>query len=254
MRLAFAAFTAVLLMVGASPVAAQATAGTPKDQTATTANPAPATGSVGVGISPKTRRKLLQDLLNAIAPPRPTAAVVVPVEPSAQPAATTPVATPPAGPVNQMPPRPATGVALTPAVTAPSPRPAAAIVPKPRPTPHPATVTASPPPAPRVVPPPPAATVPPIAPIVEPIPVAIAPAVPPPLAEPAPLAEPPRPILPDSWWLAGLLAALAAIAAVTVMRLQRARRIERTRAVLSIDPRLDLMAGATAIHGLPSGA
>ena len=50
--------------------------------------------------------------------------------------------------------------------------------------------------------------------------------------------------------LLGLLAALAAIAAATIMRVQRARRIERTRAVLVLTPRLDLAAGASAIHGL----
>ena len=54
--------------------------------------------------------------------------------------------------------------------------------------------------------------------------------------------------------LLGLLAALAAVAAATVMRVQRARRIERTRAALLVTPRLDLAAGASAIHGLGLGA
>ncbi|MEO5613260.1 MAG: hypothetical protein ABIT68_11035 [Sphingomicrobium sp.] len=53
--------------------------------------------------------------------------------------------------------------------------------------------------------------------------------------------------------LLGLLAALAAIAAALILRAQRARRIERTRAALVLTPRIDLAAGASAIHGLSLG-
>jgi hypothetical protein len=96
------------------------------------------------------------------------------------------------------------------------------------------------------VPPPVAETAPAIVPPA-PVPVAAEPQTPIPL----PSAEPTPSIFGASTMLLlGLLAALAAVAAATVMRVRRTRRIERTRATLVLTPRIDLMAGASAIHGL----
>src|SRR4051794_36833823 len=92
MRLAIAAFTAALLAGGAS-AQNPGTAATKADPGAVTTARAPGQGSMGITISPKVRRKLLQGLLNAVAPPRPAAA---PAVPTAQPAAITQTAATPA--------------------------------------------------------------------------------------------------------------------------------------------------------------
>jgi hypothetical protein len=269
MRLALAAFTAALLMIAGAPIRAQqssSAAGTPG---ATAAEPKPvaepkaAPGSVGISISPKTRKKLLQDLLNAVAPrpaaPTATTATTAPAEASSTPPGATQPATLPAGTPTVVatppPPRPAAGAALTPAATLPSPNPAA-VAPKPRPPLPPAGSTPTPRPVPEIAPSPPldqppkAEPILPTAPPPAPVPVAIDPVVQPPL----PAAETPRSIFGASpMLLLGLLAALAALAAATAMRVQRARRIERTRAALVVTPRLDLAAGASSIRGLSMG-
>jgi hypothetical protein len=268
MRLALAAFTAALLMIAGAPIRAQqssSAAGTPG---ATAAEPKPvaepkaAPGSVGISISPKTRKKLLQDLLNAVAPrPAAPAATTAPAEASSTPPRTmNPAAPLPAGTPTVVatppPPRPAAGAALTPAATLPSPNPAA-VAPKPRPPLPPAGSTPTPRPVPEIAlsppldQPPKAKPILPTAPPPAPVPVAIEPVVQPPL----PAAETPRSIFGASTMLLlGLLAALAALAAATAMRVQRARRIERTRAALVVTPRLDLAAGASSIRGLSMGS
>src|SRR6185503_5030301 len=140
MRLAFAGFTSALLMIGSAPAHAQQSSSAAGSPEATSADPKPtaepkaAPGSVGISISPKTRKKLQQDLLNAVAPPRPAAATAAPAGAAgATPPVATPTGTPGAGTVSPAPPppRPATGVALTPAATATVPRPAATVVPLP---------------------------------------------------------------------------------------------------------------------------
>lgn len=245
MRLAVAALTAILLLVGTASAQNPGEAGTAANSsaTATEATPAPS----GITISPKTRKKLLRDLLNAVVPPRPAAATAAPAEPLVPPTGTPGAATvspaPPAGP--------ATVVPLTPAVT----------VPRPPPTLQPKESISTPRPSPPITPSPPIEEPSAPPPVAQPASVTAAPAVPapsvietsrpiaPPIAAPA--SETPRPIFVASTvLLLGLLAALAAVAAATVIRVQRARRIEATRAALVAAPRIDLSAGASSIHGL----
>jgi DNA polymerase-3 subunit gamma/tau len=263
MRLAIAAITAVLLLACAAPAAAQDATGATKEQGSTTVKPAPATESVGVSVSPKTRRKLLQGLLNAIAPPRP-AVDAAPVEPPAvaQPAAA-PANLPGAGSLvpTPPPPRPTTGAGPAPVVIAPVLHPASSTSPKPLPT----IAPAAPRQAPRTVPSPaPAAPIAPqsLVPVAAPTPGFSSPAAPGPAAvEPTGQTQMPEAVPSGSIFgantlplLLGLIAALAAIAAATVLRMQRSRRIERTRAALMVTPRLDLTAGPSAIHGLSLGS
>ena len=260
MRPAIIAYTAALLLIGATSVQAQDATGTPGNSGAIAAQSAPAPGQATIqpGISPKLRKKLLQDLLNAIAPPRPVAAVPAPVGPIVTtPPAATPGGTPGAVTVTPVPPppRPATGVALTPAVTVPAPRPATTTVPRPRPIVQPArpTPARSDPRAAPAAPIEPSPLPPPVA-----APVKPAPAIAPPIAaSPTPVVvEPVQPIPAPTRanlsartvLLLGLLAAAAVAAAV--MHWQRTRRIERTRAAFALKPRIDLSAGACSIHGL----
>lgn len=260
MRLAFIALTAALLLTGATSVQAQDAAGTTGTSSAAADQSAPAPGQVTIqpGISPKLRKKLLQDLLNAIAPPRPTAAAPAPAQTpdppivTTQPAATA-AGTPGVVTVTPVPPRPrpATGVVPPHATVAPAaPRPAATTVPRPRPIVEP-TRPAPARPAPQAAPVAPIEPSP-IPPTVA-APVEPAPAIEPPIAAaPTPVAvepEPTRSIFGAGiWLLLGLLAAAAA--AVAVMHWQRTRRIARTRAALALKPRIDLSAGASSTPGL----
>lgn len=247
MRLIIAAFT-VALLVGTASAQNPETAGTAANTTSTGAEAAPAPGSVGITISPKTRKRLLKDLLNAVAPPRPTAA---PAETVSTLTVETPAGIPSTGTDSPTlpPPRPATGVALTPAPTALVPRPAATTVPKPQPPLQPAEPAATPRPIPDIAP---SAPIDP-PPVQPPVGVAAPAVAPPTVSAPAVIApaEPtPATFGASTMMLLGLLAALAAVAAATVMRVQRVRRIERTRAALVVAPRIDLAAGASSIHGL----
>ena len=243
MRPAIFAFTAALLLTGATIVQAQDATGTPGNSGAIASQSAPAPGKVGIqpGISPKLRKKLLQDLLNAIAPPRPTAAAPAPALPTSttQPAVT-PSGTPGAVTVNPVP---------------PPPRPAATTVPRPRPIVQPARPTPARP-DPRAAPAAPIEQSPTLSPVAAPA--EPAPAIEPPIAAaPTPaVAEPDQPIpaparaifAARTLLLLGFLAVAAAAAAV--MHWQRTRRIERTRAALALKPRIDLSAGASSVSGL----
>ncbi|MEO6581551.1 MAG: hypothetical protein ABIN68_01935 [Sphingomicrobium sp.] len=253
MRFAIAALAAALLL-SSGPGRAQDADLTPERAAAASRDPSgkpsrpasqPGTSQPGTA-TPKADQKLLIDLVNRLtrpgepAPPRPPA-VPQPVEPAA------PVSTAPAPPPTAIPPPPRSrpGFALPTSVAGPR-----TVQPRPAPAPQP------PPRAPVVV-----AQVAPQMGTPEPnISAAAEPALPTPPAPPVrqssaakqpavPPAQRSSSLLSQSPWL--LLALLAAASAV-VARLtwSRARQIARTRAALSLEPRLDLAQGSCSAGSL----
>ena len=232
MTAAFGASAAAILLILAAPAQAQEAGTSPATGTVATQpvrDTRPTTGSE----PPKVDPKLLIDVINLLTRPRPAPPPAV----TPTPATPEPVATPSPTATE---PKPA-AVAVAPAPKIPPP----AVVPRAAPA-----VPASPRPSPSAAPaPPPAAAE-------EPLPGEAAPPAPPPAVtvtaqpappEPEPILEPAT-VFPSFWWLLGLLAA-AAIAAASA-GVQRARRIARTKAALSLSPRLDLSEGAGSTKGL----
>jgi hypothetical protein len=247
MKLATASLT-VALFCAAPGYGQDGTATPDKGTTATPPGDSKpnASGQSGVGVeAPKIDPKLIIDVLKHLTKPRPRLApppAPLPVEP-ARPVVAAPVPAPP------------------PVIVTPSPRhvptaaPAAAAPPivKPR---------SSPPPAAKTPPKPPPIAVAEPAPSVEPVIAAPAEPAPPPLrvtavreasvAAPVPALAAQRnaSLLSQSPFLllALLAAAAATIAAATAW--SRARRLGRTRAALSLDPRLDLAEGSCSTGGL----
>jgi hypothetical protein len=248
MKLAIAGLTLALLF--AAPAYAQDGTATPDKSTAATrpndSKPG-ASGQSSVGVdAPKIDPKLIIDVFKHLTRPRPRPApppAPLPVEP-AKPVVAAPALVPPRT------------VVTPPSKAVPTAAPAAAApkVVKPRPTPLSPPATKAPPtPAPIAIAEP-AAPVEPV--IARPVVPAPAPAPVTPVRESSTAA--PAPALPAQrnasllsqrpWLLLALLAAAAAIAAATVW--SRARRIGRTRAALSLEPRLDLAEGSCSADGL----
>ena len=241
MRLAIAALAAALL-VGAASAQEPGAAGTRGDTNAPAADGGRAKGGLGINISPDTRKRLLQGLVNAIAPRRPAVATAAP---TAEPVVTAEPAAPPTPAPGEVavistppPPRPAIGAVIDPAASIPvrlarrksqsrgddqAGRGHRAAKPTPvrRRSAAPAINRAW---------------------SGAEMPLAVAPA-------PPPVAQPTKAIFGSSTMvLLGLLAALAALAAAIAIRAHRSRRIQRTRAAVLISPRIDLSAGATVIR------
>lgn len=256
-----AALAATFLLVGTASAQAQVPGGAAgnSEPVATQASPVPGQPDVRPAGRPKLRDQLLQGAINVLLNPRPRPAPPqtepAPLEP--EPAAIEPVIEVPAV------------VAVEP--TPPAPRPAA-IVPKtptvatvavPRPTVAPTKPTPAIPPAPNAASPTPIEPTPPPPPVtetVDPAPQAAEPvaAEPSPVVVetvdpiPAPVTEPDRPSESSNWLLLGLLVAAATVAVAVQWR--RVRQIARTRAALSLNPSLDLTAGAGSLNGLALAA
>ena len=258
MKLAVAAL--LLALLWSSPARPQDGAlGPEKASTApprdATIKPGDASGQSGVGVQgPRVDPKMVIDVFKALTRPRrPVPPPPVPTTPPSEPAAPIIAAPPPT-------PAPLSDAAPPP----PRPLPSA---PTPIAVPR-ATIPKPPPAAPA---PPPRASLPPTAPMPPVVAVPSGPASPvaiqPPPPPPSPLAPSvreataaarmaPKPVprgtsllLQSPWLLIGLLAAAAAMAGGTMA--SRARRIARTRAALSLDPRLDLGTAIGAPGGLP---
>ena len=255
MKLVIAVLSGALLLLGAGPSQAQDASGTIPPAGTTAAQPEEPRDKPGADVeAPKVDPKLLIDMFNLLTRPR---------RPPAQPAAP-----PPAPPL--APPRvePAPTVAVTPLQVPP---PAAAPAP---PRALPTTVATAPrdvrpnlSPAPkpprRTIPPtPPAAPAelaavptPPELPVAAPTESATRPS--PPASVVQPVAPPSPIVLPaqrsssllakGNWLLLALLAAAAIAAAATWKRM---RQIARTRAALSLEPRLDLAEGSASVGSL----
>ncbi len=248
MKPAITAFSAMLLWAGAASAQSQYPAGTPSTTGTTKPQAEPSRDPRGPSTRPvdtrpvdtnNLRDQLLQGAINTILKPRRPRPP--PVEP-APPVVLEPTApaTPAAAEVEPVRPvRPVAAPKVVPAVQ-PAPPPKAI---EPPPTPRPAVEPTTPEPAPAPLPVEPA-------PIVAPPVVAATVAAPPPApVEPAPtpiLA--PQPAAPVGLWL--LLALVAAAIAAATAYARRARQISRTRAALSLNPSLDLMAGSCSASGL----
>ena len=239
--------TAALMLLGTAP--AEAHEVDPAQQRVTgAAQPREPTGRPGAD-APKVDPKLVIDVLNLLTQPRqpapPPPAILQPVEPAA-PVIGTPAPEPPASAIPPPPrsrpvasPAPATAVPLNPR---PAPPSAATPPPNPAAPAEPASTGAVaeeiPPPMPA-----PVEAVTPVATPPEPVPRAASPE---PTAVPA--SQRSASMLESRWLLLALLAAAATIAGAAAWN--RARRLARTRAALSLEPRLDLSDGTCSLEGL----
>ena len=254
MKLGIAALAgALLLLLGAGPSRGQDASGTSSQAGTAAAPPREPTGKPNVDADePKVDPKLLIDVFNLLTKPRrPTAQPAPPPSTPApvEPAAVTPlpVVQPAAVPVAPRPvPR---GVVVVPLVVkaTPSPTPKPSPLPKPLPRAEPPTPLAAPPTAAGPAPP----AEPAIAAPVEPAPPPQAPVIHsgPPASPVVSPAQRSASLLSQGNWL--LLALLAAAAIAAAATWNRARRIARTRAALSLAPRLDLSDGSScSVDGL----
>jgi len=235
MRPVIAAFTAVLILTGTG-VRAQDKTGTAAESGAVPADAGSAPGKPAIGIDrPKLTPKMVIDAFNVLTQPRPGAAADSAAPAPAGPAvvAAAPAPTTPAG---------ATGVATTPALAPAAGQPSQAV-------PRPITTTAPRPAASAVLPLRPQVEPARPAPAARPAPGAAPEVTPPTAALPIPSAAPASFMVGTAaWLLIGLLAAAAV--AGSVVRVRRTRRLGRTRAALTLKPRLDLSAGASSLSGL----
>ena len=239
MTAAIGASAAAILLILAASAQAQEPAGTNPATGAVATPPVRDTRPAPDAELPKVDPKLLFDVINALTRPRPA-----PPPGATAPAPTEPAPTPPPPATEPTEPKPA-AIAVPPAPKIPPP----VVVPRAAPT-----APATPPPEPSAVrPAPPAA-------VDEPLPAEIAPAASPPAIAAAPPAatEPAasKPVLEPAdafpgtigWLLLALIPASAV--AATSLGVQRARRIARTKAALSLEPRLDMSAGIGSTKGL----
>lgn len=241
MTRAIAGALAAGLLLATGPALAQVADGTTEGTATQPREPAAKPGTVN---QPKADPKLLIDLFNRLTRPRqpapPPLSAPMPAEPAA-PVAADPLPEPapmaiPVPPRRRQPP-------ATEAPVSRDPKAAPSAVPQPAPPARLATPAAPPEPTIVEAPEPAAAAVPParIAPVAPVHPTGVAePAQPPPQRTALLLSQ-------SGWIILALLLILAA--AVGAAAWNRARRIARTRAALSLEPRLDLADGSCSVGG-----
>jgi len=243
---------AFLLILAASAQAQNPAAGAP-DTGAVVTQPARDTPGTTVGVqTPKVDPKLLIDVFKRLSRPR--------AAPKPPPPVFTPAPAPPAAGAVPAPAAPVVIAQPTPAPPAAKPAAVAPVaVPRAAP-PRPVPSTKPPPPVEPAPASPVAAAVP--QPPSPPVPEPAEPAVPAP-EPPITISQPPdtsapasTPAEPPGYFLAAgtllpLIALLAALAAIAAgLSFSRARRVARTRAALSLSPRLDIPRGDFSLGGL----